>query len=339
MGLAERFRLLKLLSNMSRPMDFGSLSKLIVAERDCVSKAGLSYDRFAPAGGQWDKQVIAVHGVTINGKDDKRLQHFGRALAVSGTACIIPTLRGLSSFHWKPSDMDDLSSLALEFAATGKELGLVGFSYGGSYSLAAAASAALSGKIAFVLTFGAYHCLDALYKGYASGEDSCPEDDAEMDNWVYLRLLLAYKNAEQLQLAKELAERMESLLRRYCHESSLEEKRSFAKQYLENLDLIGVELKSLNHDELALLSPAGKMAGLKCRAGLLHDPNDKVVSCDHAAMLESELEAAGADFDVLVTGLISHVTPGSMLKLWQWPRLASILMPLVSADRSGRRGS
>lgn len=336
MKLWDYARLARLFSRLGRPETGRKLEQRLGEQSDLKSANGISYDLYESKG-TCRQRFIALHGVTLNGKNDPRLKHFGRCLAASGTTCAIPTLKGLANFQWTPTDVGNLATFAKNLWS-GETVGLVGFSYGGSYALLAAAEKTLAPRVTDVIAFGAYHSLVDLHEGYSRQQEK-PQSAKEWDNWIYLRLVLAFRNAERFGLSAEVISELESLLKRYCHSSSIEEKRQFLEKHLQKLDLFGIDNETRDNHELEQLSPAGKLGGLQCRANILHDPTDGVVPLEHARRLENELKASGCEHAVLTTELLSHVTPSGAFKVGEWLRLASLLLPLVGSSRQTARSA
>ncbi len=315
----RRWRAGALLSRIARaaigPSDPGvRLSRL-------ASTAGLACDVFDPSDGA-DATVVALHGVTLNGKDDVRLQSFARALAVSGVRCVLPSLPGLSRLRWTPEDARGVASLLGEIRAQeGASAGLIGFSFGGSCALMAAARAGPSAR--FALSIGAYASLPTLYEELFAGRGELLLDEASREDFVYLALVMAFRNAEALGLDAPGRQTLEGLLRRACDPASLRDQVSFYEQHLAGPDPVAFEYFHRDPAALAAVSPAGQLGGATCPIALLHDRGDRLVPPGHARALGEELRGLpnGERHEVLVTGLLSHVGLGDLSKLGDLPAL------------------
>jgi hypothetical protein len=72
---------------------------------------GIPCDWYEPsrAGGP---VVVALHGLTLNGKEDPRLRAFAGALASVGATCVVPTLPALASARWDGGDVTAVARVA-----------------------------------------------------------------------------------------------------------------------------------------------------------------------------------------------------------------------------------
>jgi len=234
--------------------------------------------------------------------------------------------------RWEPRDLDELvDTVTLAANEHQQPVGLIGFSFGGSYALIVAGRPEVSKHIQWVITFGAYHNLEHVFEEYLANLDSKSHSDTEWDDAIYQRLVFLYGHRDTIAFSPEVWQEMEILLRRYCCEASIEEKRRFYDRHLHNLDIAGVIRRSLEPAVLKKLSPAGNMSSLKCPVTLIHDRHDNVVPPVQAERLLSELQTLhGANCCRLVmTSLLSHVSPSDLLKVHEIVQLAHALAPLV----------
>jgi pimeloyl-ACP methyl ester carboxylesterase len=314
-----------------------------VAERRGLAIPGArsTCDLYEPRGRAPDRAVVAVHGVTAKGGRDPRLMHFARCLARAGVSCLVPTLAGLSDCRFDERDVDDLCSLAVDAARrSGRAAGLVGFSYGASYCLVAAGRQGAAGAVGYVVSFGAYHSLADLLEGYRRDARRPPASARERDDRRYLRLVLAHGLRELSAAPGPDPESARSLLRRFCHEATEEEKRSFDEgAALSGIDVEAVLARALAErgPTVAALSPAesGALARIRCPVSLVHDAVDGVVPPAHsrrihAALLRHAAPGGARRHTVLVTGLLSHVTLADAARPRDLLRLLAALAPVVA---------
>lgn len=334
MGIRDLFRLTALLKRTAKVPAKPLVDKRFSERREQTTPGGLVYDLMEPTRTS-EGLVIPLHGSTLNGKDDARLQHFARSLAISGGTCAVPTLPGLSHMRWVDSDVHALVELIEHLHnQTGRRVGLIGFSFGGSLALLAAANKAVADKVRFVLTFGAYHCLNRVYDFFYETRKQEPIGETAWDDRVYLHLTTAYRQRERLDLPDEVEAGLVSLMKRFCSQSDHEEKRAFFEQHLRALDLLTLERQHQDRAMLDAVSPAGQLQSLRCQVGLVHDPADGIVPADHAQQLMAELQgtARAADHRLLVTSLMKHVDLAGALNMPEIVRLFKILAPLVRPD-------
>jgi pimeloyl-ACP methyl ester carboxylesterase len=274
---------------------------------------------------------VAVHGVTINGGQDPRLIHFARTMAHFGITCVVPTLGGLASCRLETSDLDELADVVtLTAHAIHQPIGLVGFSFGGSYALIVAGRSEALENIPWVITFGAYHDLADVLEGYALNLKRKPQTTAEWDEAIYQRLAFLYGQREAVAFSQKVWQEAEALLKRYCFEASFAEKRRFYDDYLRDLD--PEVFKRLPESEvLKNLSPAGNLEHLDCPVTLIHDRNDHAVPAAQAERILSELETlhSNKNHRLVLTSLLSHVSASNLLNIPEMIRLANALSPLI----------
>lgn len=301
-----------------------------IRRRPLESATGLEGDVWEPRDGAGET-LIAVHGASLSGKEECRLQAFARAVAASGVRCLVPNVRGLSRMAFVAADAADLAALASETAARHAPPALLGFSLGGSCALLAAARAGASVK--YVVTFGAAHDYGTLFDEMTERWREVPQDPHQRRERIYVSLLMAYRQAVRSGDAEEVA-RLESPLRRFCPGLPPQEQAELERQ-LEALAPIAAERRSADRAALRLASPAGQLGGLTCPTGIIHDPGDALVPMDHARRLIEELQAlgTGAAHRLLVTSMLDHVDL-STVRLADVATLVRIIQPVVSASRT-----
>jgi pimeloyl-ACP methyl ester carboxylesterase len=341
MGPAEAARLAALLLDVARASRArAGRPPSGVAERRglAVQSARSAYDLYEPARRTADRAVVAVHGVTVNGGRDARLVHFARCLARARVACLVPTLAGLSDCRFDERDVDDLCALAVEARRlTGRAPGLVGFSYGASYCLVAAGRPGV--EAAYVVAFGAYRSLADLLEGYRRDAARTPASARERDDRRYLRLVLTHGLSDLAappgcDISAAAGVNLRSLLERYCHGATEEEKRQ-VDVVAARLDVAETLARALRTRAVtvAALSPAesGALGRVRCPVILIHDAADGVVPPDHSRRLHAGLERAGAArHTLLVTGLLTHVSLADALRPRDLLRLLAALAPIVA---------
>ncbi|MFC1853371.1 alpha/beta hydrolase family protein [candidate division CSSED10-310 bacterium] len=277
---------------------------------------------------------IAVHGVTVNGRKDSRLMNFARSLAHFGVTCLVPSLPGLTSCRWETGDLDELGqvvTIALEKYQ--QSVGLIGFSYGGSYSLLVASRKELSAHVHCVVTFGAYHNLKDVFESHIKSLDSEPQSDDEWDETIYQRLVFLYAHDDPTLIPPAVKSEMLTLLKRYCDVANMAEKLQFYQRHLHHLKLAPLTKHLLSLEVLPQLSPAGNIRTLTCPVALIHDRYDRAIAPIHAERLFAELQTTplAKRHKLVVTSLLSHVSPAHVLKIGELIRILHALAPILHA--------
>lgn len=112
--------------------------------------------------------ILAVPGATPAGVEDTRVNRVAASLARSNRQVFIPRLE-LYEERFSTSDIQRIVEAALAlYERSGRPVTLLGFSYGGSFALIAAADPRLEGRVK-VGTFGAYFDLVGLLQAVTTG--------------------------------------------------------------------------------------------------------------------------------------------------------------------------
>ena len=333
MGIQELVKVSTLFARLSRQSDRPAARPRVIQRHRIRRDTGLMYDIFEPQQ-ESRSTLIALHGASPCGKNDRRLQHLARCLALSRVTCVTPHLPGLAELQWSPSDVDKLVELIQHLIGQQKRrLGLVGFSHGASYALLAAARGEVSSSIRFVVSFGAYHSFPELYRHFLEGSTP-PRTKAEWDNWLFLKSVQVFRQRERLGLDPLLMRELKDFLMRYGQLKDLRKKKQFYDTRLKDLDAARLDYDTTDPSALEALSPNGKLSALSCPVILIHDPRDNLVPSVHAQRIYDELERLpNADrHRLLITRLMTHVNLGSAARPVEVVKLLSYLSCLVEPE-------
>ena len=112
--------------------------------------------------------LLLVPGAARQGRDDSRVVSLATSLASAGRQVVVPEL----ALYEQELDLDDVERVvrvADELCPPGGGLVLLGFSFGGSVALVAAADRRIAGCVDLVATFGAYADLVGMVQAAATG--------------------------------------------------------------------------------------------------------------------------------------------------------------------------
>jgi hypothetical protein len=125
--------------------------------------------------GRVRRSVTLVPGVHMDGIDEARLVRLAGDLAASGVAVLTVAALELQHFRVTPVTTDVIEDAALWLAsqpdlAPDGRVGLIGISFSGGLSVAAAGRPALRDKVAFVMSFGGHGDLPRVMRYLCTGD-------------------------------------------------------------------------------------------------------------------------------------------------------------------------
>lgn len=135
-------------------------------ERREVTMGDVVADRYSPGSGA--PPLVLVPGAARAGREDERVVAVATSLARAGREVLVPEL----SLYDRRLDVDDVERVVEVAAALCPSTGglvLLGFSYGGSLALLAAADDRIADCVELVATFGAYVDLVGVLEAAATG--------------------------------------------------------------------------------------------------------------------------------------------------------------------------
>ncbi|HEV8311060.1 MAG TPA: hypothetical protein VGW35_25640 [Methylomirabilota bacterium] len=169
-GTAVRF-LAEFLTDGARPW----LSDTTEAPRrePLVLAPGVVGDLWRPARRPPHHGLVLVHGLTPEGKDDRRLGQAAGLLARAGLAVLVPDLPAMRRQRLHPGDTPVVAAaiarLAAEPGLRGDRLAVVGISVGIQPALAAAAEPAAAPRVRLVVSLGGYADARELVRYFTTG--------------------------------------------------------------------------------------------------------------------------------------------------------------------------
>lgn len=286
---------------------------------------GWKVDRFRskkPTGAS----LVLLHGWTLCGKDDLRLQAFARSLAIAGVECCVPTLPGLAALSFDRQDVTGLRALLDDSSAPP---GIMGFSLGGSYALLAASGVARQPR--FLASIGGYGDLPAVFHRFAMSGRQKPSDPTSNGAWVYQKLVLAWRLRDVIPLSIETRTELRGLLQAFCEGSNRVAAWNFCQRILGDTDWEAEDERRQEATTLLELSVAEHPPKLGCPVVILHDQNDQTIASSEAHVIAKSVQrgSPGIHIEVMVTRLLQHVTPGLVWRPGEVIHMLRLLAPLL----------
>jgi pimeloyl-ACP methyl ester carboxylesterase len=137
--------------------------------RDEVEIGGVTGDLYAPDGPA--PAIVLVPGAAVEGRADDRVARVAHALARAERVVFVPELE-LFERRFESDDVDRLVAATQGLLEDGRVDGgvsMLGFSYGGSFALLAAADPRISADIEQIVTFGAYFDMRGVLQALTTG--------------------------------------------------------------------------------------------------------------------------------------------------------------------------
>lgn len=320
-----------------------------------------------PPGGEPDQAWIVLHGLTVGGRRHPALLRFAGALVAAGGAVLIPDIPA-----WRELRIDVgaaretiLGALPLLEHRTGfRRVGVVGFSFGATHALIAAADPELRERVGKVIGFGGYAELQRTIRCMFTGEHEWRGTAHRLDPDPYGRWIAA---ANYLPHVSEYA--AFGRVADAAHRLALEAGHRAVFAGSPSLDAFNAELAAeLEPEERALweliapatareaddrdarrdlaarlvdaalrvepsLDPAAALPELAARAILVHGRTDRLVPFTETLRL-AEMLPPGALGASGITGLLSHSGNEGRGGVWERAReSARFLRLLVAALR------
>jgi pimeloyl-ACP methyl ester carboxylesterase len=317
---------------------------------------------FLPPGGRPAPGWVVLHGLTVPGRRHLAMTRFVRALAASGAAVLVPDVpawRELRLDVTAARDTVEAGVLHLDGhpAVQPGGIGAVGFSFGATQVLMAAADPAMHGLLRGLVCFGGYGDLGRLVRCMFTGEHEWQGERHTLDpdpygRWIvvgnYLSRIpgcegMQRVEAAALALALESGRRGEwawgphydAMKVELSAEFSPEEKRIWrivAPLTDQPLDLAGARELAEAFSRVALahdpgLEPRPVLGQVRAHAVLSHGRQDRLIPYTETLRLRSLLPPQ-ATASVTITGLFAH-SSGAWLHPVHWLRETSAFVRLL----------
>lgn len=270
--------------------------------------------------------IVVAHGVHYRGIDEGRLVPFARALARSGLTVLTPELHDLTQYQVSQGDVSVIES-AVDYLVGRRdivaddEVGLLGFSFAGGLSLIAASNPRTQAHLKYVTSVGGHYDLSTVMQFLVTGQLLTPNGTQQVRPHEYGLVILTFQNLTHFVPEADQGAAHDAFLA-WLHEDREQAVRSAAalqspegkhvfelleQQRLKELSAALLEILVAHQNELAALSPKGRLNALHIPVNLLHGAHDSVIPPSETAWAANELAAAHVRHVSLITPLIEHV--------------------------------
>jgi len=266
--------------------------------------------------------ILVLHGVHHLGIDEPRLENFATAMASCGIQVLTPELPDIKDYQVGKSSIATIGESAewLAHSDGGRPVGVLGLSFSGGLSLLAAAEPEYQPDIRFVLAVGSQDEMSRVAAYYESGEDLRPDGTFEkLPPHDYGPLVLEYAHVGEFVPAQDVAA-IRAVLRAHLYEDAAGERLAIAglsaAQAAEAKALMDTTLPATrtaleraderHADDMAAVSPHGRLATLKTPVYLLHGAGDNIIPSAETEWMASELPKRNLKA-VLISPVLSHL--------------------------------
>lgn len=248
--------------------------------------------------------VMLLHGVHSDGIDEPRFTRFARLLAVSGLCITTPEIAALRELRFDPRAVDAIDDAARALARREhrSKIGVIAISFGGGLALMAAARDDTA--IGAVLAIGPHHDAVRLARWWLGDPIEGPDRErVTIEPERYGAGVLAYAFGDEYFDGLADAERAREALR-----ARLEERRlriDLSEEARARIDLGDRDrlraIVDAHADDLAAVSPRGRLGSLRIPVFLLHGAGDTLIAPTESAWIAHEMPA-----ELVRTPLIGH---------------------------------
>jgi acetyl esterase/lipase len=282
------------------------------------------YTPLAPgnAGPKNAPAIVVLHGVHYLGIDEPRLMNFATAMASCGIQVLTPELPDIKDYQVGANSIATIGESAewLAHESGGRPVGVLGLSFSGGLSLLAAADPQYQRDIRFVVAVGSEDEMSRVAEYYETGEDARPDGTFEtLPPHDYGALVLEYEHLGEFVPAGDVAP-VRAVLRAHLYEDTAGESAALARltaaQSTEAKALMDTVLPATraelertdarHADDMAAVSPHGRLATLRTPVYLLHGEGDHVIPSAETEWMEAELPRRTLKA-ALISPVLSHL--------------------------------
>ncbi len=317
-----------------------------------VTPAGpLRYRLYAPQDVENPPGMVLLHGVHHLGIEEPRLVNFAHALAGTGIEVMTPELKDLADYHVSPPTVDQIgiSAVILSTQLHQPRVGILGLSFAGGLALLSAARPEYSSNINFVVSIGGHDDLARVSRFFATNTIERPDGSVSpFSAHEYGVLVLAYSHLEDFFSAPDVPFAQDAL-RFWLHEKpdlSLQAASHLSPagkakldQLLHHRDQVQQQLLDeirLHGDEMAAVSPHGRLGNLTVPILLLHGSGDAVIPTSETQWLAKDVPPQALK-NVLISPALGHVDVDASVTVSQKWDLVHFMAQIIDREDQLRR--
>jgi pimeloyl-ACP methyl ester carboxylesterase len=317
-----------------------------------ITPAGpLRYRLYIPLDVTNPPGLVLLHGVQHKGIEEPRLINFAQALAGAGLEVMTPELKDLADYHVSPPTVDQIGMAAviLSNQLHQARVGTLGLSFAGGLALLAATRPEYANNMAFVVSIGGHDDLARVSRFFATNTIERPDGSvASFSAHEYGVLVLAYSHLEDFFAAPDVPAARDAM-RLWLHEQAdlsrqaashlSPEGKAKLDQILHHRDQIQQQLLDeikLHGDEMAAVSPHGRLGGLTVPTLLLHGSGDAVIPTTETQWLAQDVPPQALK-NVLISPALGHVDVESSVTVGQKWDLVHFVAQIIDREEQLRK--
>jgi pimeloyl-ACP methyl ester carboxylesterase len=296
--------------------------------------------------------LVIFHGVHHLGIDEPRLMGFAKAMASCGLRVLTPELPDIKDYHVSEDSVQTIGESVKWYSTqAGGPVGVMGLSFSGGLALVAAADPLYHPDFKFVFAVGSQDSMARVTQYYQTGRDVRPDGTIEvLPAHEYGPLVLEYEHLEDFIPKQDLGP-VRTMLRAHLYEDKGAEAEASLKlnavQKREALELMDatspvtrakIAAAIVKHnDEVAGLSPLGRLHTLSIPVYLLHGEADNIIPSAETLWMASELQSEDLKA-MLVSPVLSHLDlDGPKPGAWdEWRLVHFFALVMDAAETSDR---
>jgi len=286
----------------------------------------------------FSRTVLLIPGVHSAGIEEPRLRALARELAATGVNVMTMALPDLQHYRISPDATDTIEDAVLWLArqprwARDGRVGVLGVSFAGGLSIAAASRPSMRNTLAYVVSLGGHGDLPRVMRYLATGEEAQVDGLVNHPPHDYGVAVILYGLADRGVVPREqvaalrkgietfLLASQQSMVDKTTADRTFAEARTYertlpepSRTYMkyvndraikklgsvleQHLNQLGADDPALSAD-LATQTPAAPIY-------LMHGDDDNVIPAAESAMLYRYLQSKGADVRLLLTRVVTH---------------------------------
>ena len=273
--------------------------------------------------------IVLVHGFAPAGNRDGFLNTLALRLCRDGLRVVMPSITSESSLRMSATALNDIDDTVSWSAKTsGQQVSLFGISFSGGPVIAAAAAPGYADYVKMIFCISGFNSIDRLGRYYlhdhVTGPDQQPYGTAVPPTALAPMALQYLDELVPANSVLSLRGPLQAILAGDSEEEAARRASLTPEQSDQLKDLLSVNTQAMrdryhalldhHREELAAISPKGKIANVHGTLYILHGPADTTIPKGEAEWTQQE--ARPPHSRVLITPWLNHATLDPHAPVW-----------------------